>query len=110
MSFNFGNTSAIGTSTPAKRKCPQIQKFSLQIVSVFLVMFYIYVLIIFAIPLAGFGNFSFNAPATTAPPAFGTPAPTQSTGFGALPSFGQTSFGATSQFFNFFYIFNIYFH
>lgn len=49
-----------------------------------------------SIALAAFGNFSFNTPATSAPPAFGTPAATQATGFGATPAFGQTSFGSTS--------------
>lgn len=93
MSFNFGNTSAIGTSTPAKRKyreneyLPPNRYFWLCLNNV----------LIFCHRTAAFGNFSFNTPAaTTAPPAFGTPAPTQSTGFGQTPGFGQASFGAPS--------------
>lgn len=50
--------------------------------------------------LAAFGNFTFNAPATSAaPPAFGVAtaaaAPQQSQGFGAPSAFGQNTFGAT---------------
>lgn len=52
--------------------------------------------LIFANPLAAFGNFSFNTPATSAPPPFGTPATSQATGFGAPHAFGQPSFGQTA--------------
>lgn len=54
-------------------------------------------ILLFGNLLAAFGNFSFNTPATSAPPAFGTPAVPQTAGFGAAPAFGQTSFGATGQ-------------
>lgn len=94
MSFNFGNTSAIGTSTPAKRK------YSLPPNSIIRPFFFGYVSILcFDLynPLAAFGNFSFNTPATSAPPAFGTPVPTQTAGFGATPAFGQPSFGGASE-------------
>lgn len=49
--------------------------------------------------LAAFGNFTFNAPTTSAPPAFGAPtaAPQQNTGFGAPSAFGQNTFGATGK-------------
>lgn len=97
MSFNFGNTSAIGTSTPAKRKYIEIN-FPPSYQCFWLCLIYVYGQI--DNPSAAFGNFSFN---TTAPPAFGAPVATpaagfgatQTPGFGATPGFGQTSFGAS---------------
>lgn len=53
--------------------------------------------------LAAFGNFTFNAPTSSAPPAFGAAtagaaAPQQSQGFGAPSAFGQNTFGATGSY------------
>lgn len=50
------------------------------------------------VTLAAFGNFTFNAPTTSAPPAFGAAtagAPQQTQGYGAPSAFGQNTFGAT---------------
>lgn len=86
-----------------------------KIVSYFIPLFWLCALFSFfsslirhlEITLAAFGNFTFNAPTTSAPPAFGTPAaapafgaptaaPQQTAGFGAPSAFGQSTFGAPS--------------
>lgn len=103
MSFNFGNTSAIGTSTPAKRE--YYTGISLQIDDVVGYVLNLNDSFSFILFSAAFGNFSFNTPATSAaPPAFGAtgaaaqPTAQATTGFGAPSAFGQTSFGSTSKF------------